>query len=281
MHGAGNDYVFIDGFETPLPRNPSLTAKLISDRHRGIGSDGLICLVPPSGQNADVEMRMWNADGSVGLMCGNGVRCVALLMSLRGRIKSICRVATSSRIVDVEMENVDHHNKHGFMSVNMGQPEFSSEFAETEETIPVITNPAWASQKIQFTEVSMGNPHAVIFGLNLSDENVCGLGRLIETHERFPDGVNVEWVEVVSPTQFNVRVWERGSGETMACGSGACAVAVAAVLRGISPRGERLQIRLPGGELNACWQTSGDVTLRGTATLAFTGIWHGRSELHS
>lgn len=276
MHGCGNDYVFVDGFETDLPRDPAKLAIKVADRNFGVGSDGLILLVPVADDTADVEMRMFNADGSEGDMCGNGVRCVALWMARQQRVSEMCRVRTKSRLVTATVSPLSADSNSGTVSVDMGAPVIESA-DDTTECLTDISLPGQSEStpQIEFTRVSMGNPHAVIFNQELSDRNVKLLGAAIERHSTFPNGTNVEWVNIVSPTELQVRVWERGSGETLACGSGACAVGVAAVLRGFCRRGEPIGISLPGGRLEICWKPGGHVLLTGPATVSFVGTWHG------
>ncbi|MCA9051497.1 MAG: diaminopimelate epimerase, partial [Planctomycetaceae bacterium] len=269
MHGAGNDYVFVDGFRAPLPSDPARFSRMVSDRHFGIGSDGLVLLLPGSGSNggngdksddrsedddrsaggndsenrrvADVLMRMWNADGSEGLMCGSAVRCVALLMALNGRCRQSCRIETASRTVDVRIDDVrrptfvsehgspsavtaDNDNTalpgaFGMLTVDMGPPML---LQPNPQQIEIVVGPAEPT-KLMFWDVSMGNPHAVVFVDRPSMETFRQLGPRLSTHSRFPEGTNAEFVCVRSATELAVSVWERGSGETMACGTGACA----------------------------------------------------------
>lgn len=273
MQGAGNDYVFVDGFATPLPPRPDELAPLVSDRRTGIGADGLIYLVPPSDSHSDVEMRMWNADGSAGAMCGNGVRCVALWMALQRRVAATCRVATATRVVDVSILRLERERRRGDLKVDMGIPGVPPDSSEIEESIVVDLGDSATPGEYTFTPVSMGNPHAVIFCDRLTDFEVRTVGAAIEHHERFADGVNVEWVQLLDDRCLKVRVWERGSGETMACGSGACAVGVAAVLRGFSDRNQPLRVEMPGGRLEVNWDHAGHVQLTGPAEVAFSGLF--------
>lgn len=278
MQGAGNDYVFIDGFVTPCPESAAELAVQVSDRHRGIGSDGLIMMVPPDDKTCDVEMRMWNADGSEGQMCGNGVRCVALWMALQQRVTGACRVRTKSRTVAVDVLELQRNGLRGRFRADMGCPEFSVESGDRLEYLNDVRLPGVEDANVGVVAVSMGNPHAVVFADELTDRNVRHAGRIIECHPRFPGGTNVEWVRVVSETKLHVRVWERGSGETQACGSGACAAAVAAIDQGYCARGEPIQVDLPGGRLEVEWQKSGTLWLAGPAAVSFTGEWVSRAD---
>lgn len=263
MHGAGNDYVFVDGFVTTLPTNPSALAIEISDRNFGVGSDGLVYIHPPTDSSADVRMQMWNADGSEGSMCGNAARCVAMWMSLNDRVADTCRIETASRMVEAETDIIERRKRSAEVTVNMGVPEFDHP-DEAAESLSMET-------AVELTAVSMGNPHAVLFVDNLTDELVQDIGSQIETHDRFPNGTNVEWVRVINETTLEVRVWERGSGETRACGSGACAVTAAAVARGLCSRAAEISIQLPGGTLKSRWTEDGSILLTGPAAVSFTG----------
>ena len=269
MHGAGNDYVFIDGFVTPLPQSAEQLASHVSNRHFGVGADGLIVMSP--GGHADVVMHMWNADGSEGAMCGNGVRCVALWMELQNRSSGNCRIQTASGMVTATTVNLDRGGSGGIFSVDMGQP---SAFAESE-VLPGVTVPG-DNANVEFTAVSLGNPHAVVFVDELTDRMVQHVGSKIEKHARFPDRTNVEWVQVVSPTEMAVRVWERGSGETLACGTGACAAVVAAIQRGYCAADQEITVRMLGGRLQVRMDNVGHIWLTGPAQVSFSGILSGQ-----
>ncbi|MGO8691077.1 MAG: diaminopimelate epimerase [Thermoguttaceae bacterium] len=276
MQGAGNDYVYVDCFAEPTPPRPDELARRISDRHFGVGSDGLILICPS--RQADAQMRMFNADGSEAEMCGNGIRCVAKYLYDHG----VCRktslsIETLSGIVPLELE-LDGPRVVG-VRVRMGEPILDPQRVPT--TLPgdparpdgaaVDVPLAIGDQTLRVTCVSMGNPHAVTFVPRLTDRDVLGLGPRIETDPHFPQRVNVEFVEVISPGEVRVRVWERGSGETLACGSGACAVCVAGVLTGRTQR--KILARLPGGELQLHWADDNHVWLTGPAVEVFQGQW--------
>lgn len=265
MHGAGNDYVFVDAFQTPAPAAPSDFARKVSCRHYGIGSDGLVVLSPPETDAADVHMKMWNADGSEGSMCGNAARCVALWMNLRDRNQPVCRIQTASRLVTAKTLSVSRENRRGEFEVDLGEPEFAQSGSNDQSII--LSN----GETIDFISVSMGNPHAVVFVDEITDRHVLQLGPLIEEHEQFDDGTNVEWVRIASSSAIDVRVWERGSGETLACGSGACAAAVASAICGHTDRTKPIQVRLPGGTLAVNWAADGPVLLTGPAEVSFVG----------
>ncbi len=225
MHGCGNDYVYVNCLKEKV-ENPSKTAKKVSDRHFGIGSDGLI-LIKPS-RIADFEMAMYNADGSEGSMCGNGIRCVAKYVYDFGLTdKKSIRVATKSGIKDLEL--TVEGGKVSMVRVNMGEPVFEAEkipaLSETDKMIDVPVSVE--GQEYRMTCISMGNPHAVVPINDLKQLKIEETGSKFEKLECFPDRVNTEFVKVLDVHTVQMRVWERGSGETYACGTGACAAAVA------------------------------------------------------
>lgn len=269
MQGIGNDYVYVNCFEETV-ENPSEAAKLVSDRHFGIGSDGLI-LVKPS-EAADCEMEMYNADGSQGAMCGNGVRCVAKLVYDKGIAKKDrISVATKSGIkyVDVFAEN----GKAKLVRVNMGAPVLETEKVpmvcdkETAVSYPLTVDGAvWKA-----TAVSMGNPHVVVYLEDVDNLEIEKIGPKFELHEAFPDRVNTEFVRVIDKNTVQMRVWERGSGETLACGTGACAVAVSSILNGLVEDAE-VTVKLLGGDLKILWNRSENtVYMTGPAATVFEG----------
>lgn len=269
MHGIGNDYVYVNCFEETV-ENPSETAKFVSDRHFGIGSDGLI-LIKPS-QVADCEMDMYNADGSQGAMCGNGVRCVAKFVYDAGIAKKDrISVATKSGIkyVDVFAEN----GKAVSVRVNMGAPILRAEEVpmvcekDTAVAYPLeVDGSVW-----NVTAVSMGNPHAVVYIDDVDSLEIEKIGPAFEHHPAFPDRVNTEFVRVIDRHTVQMRVWERGSGETLACGTGACAVAVSSILNGFVEDGE-VTVKLLGGDLRIEWnRQENTVYMTGPATTVFEG----------
>lgn len=270
MHGCGNDYVFVDCFQQPAPESPGQLAKIISDRHRGVGSDGLI-LIEPS-QEADARMRMWNADGSRGEMCGNGLRCVGKYLFDRKLVAdSEFQVATDAGLRGVKIE--ESNGGESRVRVAMGRPILAA--ADIPTTLP--GNPPTdaviqvAEYTFPVTCVSMGNPHCVLFVDEPNDDLVLRCGPLIEHHTAFPQRTNVEFVKVVSQNELRIRVWERGSGETQACGTGACAAVVAAVLKGFTSR--TVDCHLPGGTLTVEWDSNAGVLLAGPAMEVFSGNW--------
>ncbi|MHC4259904.1 MAG: diaminopimelate epimerase [Planctomycetota bacterium] len=284
MHGCGNDYVYVNCFEEKVDE-PAKLAQVVSDRHKGIGADGLILICPS--QVADVQMRIFNADGSEAEMCGNGVRCVAKYAYEHKLCKaggSFCvpgqepfpgslNVETGNGVLTVGLM-FDDDNKVEEACVNMGQPKLAAKDIPIKLPVKeVIEQPMqFRSRAFVMTCVSMGNPHAVFFRDDLATISLEKFGPIIENHSIFPNRVNVHFVQVDSPTEFTIRTWERGSGITMACGTGACAVCVAAVLTG---RGERVcTAHLPGGDLELYWcEEDNCVYMAGRAVEVFEGIW--------
>ena len=273
MHGIGNDYVYINCFEdVRLPKDLPALARKMSDRHFGIGSDGLI-LICPSDNGADARMRMFNADGSESEMCGNGLRCVAKYVYEHGiQRKPTLRVQTGRGILTVNLELkgdvVDR------VRVNMGKPILEAAQIPTRlvGNPPVNVPLTVGGRTLNVTCVSMGNPHCVTFVEEANDELVLGLGPKIEHSPLFPSRVNVEFVEVLSRTEVRQRTWERGSGETLACGTGASAVCVASVLAGRT--GRKIVAHLRGGDLELEWnEADGNVYKTGPATEVFSGEW--------
>lgn len=270
MQGIGNDYVYVDCFQETV-NNPSAVAKFVSDRHFGIGSDGLI-LVKPS-DVADCEMDMYNLDGSQGAMCGNGIRCVAKFAYDKGIVnKKNISVATKSGIkyLDLTVKN----GKVSSVKVNMGSPILNA------KTIPVVSpreqvinEPLDVNGKIyHITAVSMGNPHAIVYMDDMDGLDIARIGPLFENHINFPDRINTEFVKVIDRHTLQMRVWERGSGETLACGTGACAVAVASTLNGLVDEDVPITVKLLGGDLEILWNRQENlVYMTGPATTVFEG----------
>lgn len=274
MHGIGNDYIYVDEFLYKAPADIGDAARLASDRHTGIGGDGLI-LIQPS-QIADCKMRMFNADGSEGRMCGNAIRCIARYMLERH--PEICpgdtvRIETLSGIKIVTAQR-DAEGKPSMLRADMGAPGLSP------ESIPVLTAtsqdllievPGFSGRGVC---VSMGSPHIVFFiDSDPSGLDIAHIGPAIESYSLFPERVNVEFVQVQPDGSLKMRVWERGSGETMACGTGACATAVAAMLKGRTPQ-RTATIHLRGGDLIIEWNPDNNrVYMTGPAALVFEGEW--------
>ncbi|TWT51614.1 Diaminopimelate epimerase [Thalassoglobus neptunius] len=270
MHGAGNDYVYVNCFEESLPEDLPSLARQVSDRHTGIGGDGLILICPTD--EADVQMRMFNADGSESEMCGNGIRCVAKYAYDHGIApREEMKILTGNGILTVQL--TVENQKATQVRVNMGKPILEASKIPTKlEGAPPLRQPLDVVGKtLEVTCVSMGNPHCVTFVDEITDEWVHGVGPQVEVHPAFPNRVNAEFIQIVSPREMIMRVWERGSGETQACGTGACASAVAAVLNGLTER--TVLCHLPGGDLALEWAESGEVYMTGPATEVFSGEW--------
>jgi diaminopimelate epimerase len=276
MHGAGNDYVYVDCFAEPIPADPADLARRISDRRFGVGGDGLILICPTD--RADAEMRMFNADGSYSEMCGNGIRCVAKYVYDHGvSRRTPLTIESAGRIYTLEL-NVEHGSV-ATVRVDMGEPILTPAQIPTnlrsprgpEE--PAVDVPITIDDRtFNVTTVSMGNPHCVTFVDKASDDWVLGVGPKLEVDPNFPKRVNCEFVEVLGRKELRQRTWERGSGETFACGTGACAVCVAGVLTGRSDR--QVVIHLLGGDLSIEWnEDNNHVYMTGPAAEVFNGRW--------
>lgn len=270
MQGIGNDYVYVDCFQETV-NNPSAVAKFVSDRHFGIGSDGLI-LVKPS-DVADCEMDMYNLDGSQGAMCGNGIRCVAKFAYDKGIVhKKNISVATKSGIKYLEL--TVKNNKVSSVKVNMGSPILNAKtIPVVSEKEQVINEPLTVNgETYHITAVSMGNPHAIVYMDDVKNLNIAEIGPMFENHINFPDRINTEFVKVIDRHTLQMRVWERGSGETLACGTGACAVAVASTLNGQVDEDVPVTVKLLGGDLEILWNRQENlVYMTGPATTVFEG----------
>ena len=268
MHGIGNDYVYVNCFKETV-ENPSEVAVKVSDRHFGIGSDGLI-LIKPS-EVADGKMEMYNADGSQGAMCGNGIRCVAKYMYDYGITdKTSISVETKSGIKYLDLTLKD--GKVDTVKVNMGMPILkAAEIPVRFEKERVINEPVFVDgTEWRITCVSMGNPHAITYIDDVKGLEIEKIGPKFENHEMFPDRVNTEFVHVIDRKTVEMRVWERGSGETLACGTGACAVAVSSILNGLTE--DEVTVKLLGGDLKIFWdQKENTVYMTGSATTVFDG----------
>ena len=268
IHGIGNDYVYVNCFKETV-EHPSEMAIKVSDRHFGIGSDGLI-LIKPS-EVADGKMEMYNADGSQGAMCGNGIRCVAKYMYDYGITdKTSISVETKSGIKYLDLTIKD--GKVDTVKVNMGTPILKAvDIPVRSEKEQVIDEPVMVDGKEwKITCVSMGNPHAITYIDDVKNLEIEKIGPKFENHEIFPDRVNTEFVRVIDRNTVEMRVWERGSGETLACGTGACAVAVSSILNGLTE--EEVTVKLLGGDLKIFWdRTENKVYMTGSATTVFDG----------
>ncbi|MCR5130290.1 MAG: diaminopimelate epimerase [Prevotella sp.] len=272
MHGAGNDYIYVNTLLYNISQ-PEEVARQLSDRHKGIGADGLVLIGKPTDtEKADFSMRIFNADGSEAMMCGNASRCIGRYVYERGMTtKTDIRLETLSgvkllRLTPVETAQGSKKQKN-VVTVDMGCPRFDV----SEQYVPMKAHSPASLGHSDSVFVSMGNPHFVVFVKNLTQVDVAGDGSLLEYDERFPERCNVEFAQVMKDGSIRTRVWERGSGITMACGTGACATAVAAISTG-RVDGRKCLIRMDGGDLQVEWdETSGHVWLSGPAEFVFDG----------
>ena len=269
MHGCGNDYIYFNCFKEEISDPAALSIRL-SDRHCGVGGDGII-LICPSDQ-ADAKMRIFNADGSEGKMCGNGIRCVGKYLYDHGIAKKeTLQVETLSGIKTLKLTVSD--KKVSEVTVDMGKADLSPKsipvLLEGEKIVdsPIVVE----GQEYRVTCVSMGNPHCVIFTGDVAGFPLEKIGPFFEKNPLFPEQVNTEFVRIIDSDTLEMRVWERGSGETMACGTGACATAVAAVENGFAKKGSWITVRLRGGDLSICYEDSGRVLMKGPAAEVFRG----------
>ncbi|HZZ70641.1 MAG TPA: diaminopimelate epimerase [Pirellulales bacterium] len=289
MHGIGNDYVYVDCFAQPPPADPAAVARRISDRHFGVGSDGLILICPA--EHADAKMRMFNADGSESEMCGNGVRCVAKFVHDHGiATKPELKIETGRGILSLALEVRGGLAER--IKVDMGEPILEPakipvalaavsekrvvNFPLDQEATARLQRAAGAEQagvEARMTCMSMGNPHLILFCREVEQVDLSDLGPYFERAALFPKRINVHFVQVHSPHEVTMRTWERGSGVTLACGTGACAVCVAGALTERTER--RVLAHLPGGDLELDWAADNHVLMTGTATEVFTGEWNG------
>jgi diaminopimelate epimerase len=270
MEGCGNDYVYVDCFHERFPTDPSALSRAVSDRHFGIGSDGLILICPS--EVADARMRMYNADGSESEMCGNGIRCVAKYVYDHGIVrKPTLRIETLRGVLSLDLELSAGLVRR--VRVDMGEPILDSARIPTKlaGSPPADHVLEVDGQSYLVTCVSMGNPHCVQFVADVDRAPVTTLGPRIETDARFPQRTNVEFVQVLSRGELRMRVWERGSGETWACGTGACAVAVASAVTNRTDR--RVLAHLRGGDLELDWASDEHVYMTGPAVEVFSGEW--------
>lgn len=269
MHGLGNDYVYMDAINQNIENRTEL-AKFVSDRHFGIGSDGLILICPS--KTADFKMQMFNSDGSEAEMCGNGIRCVGKFVYDNGLTdKTTISIETLAGIKILEMK--EENGKIKLAKVDMGEPILDP------ERIPVITqeNPVKnlilkaEDREFKFSCVSMGNPHAITFiKEDVNNFDICKYGRILEIDKAFPNKANIEFVNIIDDKNLKMRVWERGAGETLACGTGACAVAVSAMLNNYTQR--KVTVKLLGGDLEIEWNNENNhVYMTGPATTVFEG----------
>ena len=255
MHGCANDYIFVQTFTQAPPEDPAAVSVRLSKPHTGIGADGLILIEPCEG--ADARMRIFNADGSEAQICGNGLRCAARLLFDEG----LCPRPDLTVMTGAGLRRVRLRYRGGaFVSAtaDMGEPAIGEALTLTAR-----------GRTLRFIPVSMGNPHAVTFDESAAGGEFYELGPAFERHEAFPERANIEFVALTGPDRLTARVWERGSGETMACGSGACAVLAAAASEGVTSRGA--DVTLPGGTLHIEWRGDGHIYMTGPAEYAFRG----------
>lgn len=271
MQGLGNDYVYVNCLRETI-KNPAEVSKFVSDRHFGIGSDGLIMICPS--KVADFEMQMYNADGSRGEMCGNGIRCVAKYVYDYGLTdKTSISVETLGGIKYLDLTVED--GKVSLVKVDMGSPRLAPSqipiVPENPEDTRIIDAPLEVEGKTYYmTGVSMGNPHTVVYVDDVKGLDLLKIGPSFENHKRFPERINTEFAHVLDRKTVEMRVWERGSGETLACGTGACAVAVASILNGLTE--DRVTVKLLGGDLLIEWDKEADkVYMTGPTKVVFDG----------
>ena len=273
MQGIGNDYVYINCFEETV-LNPSMLAKKISDRHFGVGSDGLILICPSD--ICDCKMQMFNWDGSESEMCGNGIRCVARFVYDKNIAKKeIITIETLAGIKTVKV-NLDKNNQVSSLTVNMQEPIFDPKKVPVISSEEIVKNLKLKAldKEFTFTCLSMGNPHAVTFIENVDDFDVLKYGKLLEKDSHFPNRANIEFVEVIDKNHLKMRVFERGTGETLACGTGASAVVVASFLNNKADR-ENVTVSLLGGDLSITWnKDDNNVYMTGPAEFVFEGDWN-------
>lgn len=270
MHGAGNDYIYLDGMEN-CPDDLNALSIAMSDRHKGVGSDGLVVIMPS--EVADFRMRMFNADGSEGEMCGNASRCIGKYVYEKGLTKKRhITLETLAGIKSLSL-NVSDDNTVDSVTVDMGEPILEPSRIPVSLDRELIKTPISTEAGIfEITAVSMGNPHGVVFVKSLDDVDVHKVGRELEVNRIFPQKANIEFAQILKRDEIRMRVWERGSGETLACGTGACATLVAGVLTGSCDR--KVTIHLLGGDLNIEWVEQNDhVYMTGPAEMVFEGTY--------
>lgn len=276
MHGCGNDYVFIDAFSQTPPPHPEPLARRLSDRHRSVGGDGLVLMLPPTKPDCHARMRMFNADGSEASLCGNALRCMALWLHHAGHAPPRLTIEMHGRSIAAEVLTCDSApHLRGTVRISPAPPQSLN---------PQLPPPACFSCTVELADLHVpgllhhplqadpGNPHVVLFVRRLSDVPFQQLGPAIECHSTFPDRTNVEFAEPIRPNTFEVRVWERGSGETQACGSGACAVAIAAAAIGLVDPAQAVHVHMAGGPLLVRLSSDGSLQLEGPAEECCQGV---------
>jgi diaminopimelate epimerase len=278
MHGCGNDYVFIDAMEWNPSRLQSFDfsaiSRRISDRHRSVGGDGLVLMYVSERSDADARMRMFNADGSEGVLCGNALRCMAMWLHISGHCGPQCRIAMHDRIIETEVVSCDPERKQANVRVAIGSPVvLSPGVTGLSRFVRQITlsDVVLYREPLQVAAVSMGNPHAIVLIDDVKSLAIETIGPQIEHHPEFSDRTNVEFVQITAEDTATVRVWERGSGETQACGSGGCAVAVMGWAFGFFSPKNSVRIRMPGGDLTVQISDDETVFLEGAAEESYRG----------
>ena len=270
MHGIGNDYIYFNCFEEKI-NNPNELAIRLSDRHFGIGGDGIVLIMPS--ETCDFRMRMFNADGSEGKMCGNATRCIGKYVYEKGltdKTRFTLETLSGVKVLDLDVKDGTVQS----VTVDMGKAVFTAKdipvIAETDE---VVEAPLTVDGKENIvTCVSMGNPHCVIFTEGIAGLDLEKIGPSYENHPAFPERINTEFAEYIDENHLNMRVWERGSGETLACGTGACASAAAAVSRGTCDPGTPIRVELDGGVLDLVVSTQGDLRMTGPCEFVYEGV---------
>lgn len=270
MHGAGNDYVYINCFETEVD-DPNALSILLADRHKGIGGDGLVLICPS--EAADAKMRMFNLDGSEGMMCGNAIRCVSkFIYDNNIARKDTVTIETKSGVKTISIRS--ENGRFISASVDMGKAVLiPRDIPMSVDGESFISQPVEAAGKTYLcTAVSMGNPHCITFVDSVDDIELEKIGPLFENHPLFPDRVNTEFIRIIDRNNIEMRVWERGSGETLACGTGSCAAVVASVLNGYADMDSPVNVHLRGGILTDTYRKDGTVIMEGSATKVFEGV---------
>ncbi len=269
MHGTGNDFVLVDGITNNIDLNKLQAAsKNICDRHFGIGADGVIAVL--SSNNSDLQMRIFNADGSEAEMCGNGLRCFSFF-AFHSKLITNKTFTVETLAGQMIPEIIESNSNQAQVKINMGKPFLLAKDIPVEHNrsdllnIPLQIN----NLNLKITPIGMGNPHAVIFVDNLNDFPVCEIGPLLEKHPLFPNKTNVEFVEVITQHEAKMRVWERGSGETLSCGTGTCASVVAGNL--LNKLSEKVTVHLLGGDLSIEWKNKESIYMTGAANIVFEG----------
>ena len=269
MHGVGNDYIYVDCFRQKI-ENPTELSERLSDRHFGIGGDGLVLICPSF--VADAKMRMFNADGSEGKMCGNAIRCVAKYLCDNGyHLGDSISIETLSGIKKLTV--FKENGLVSTVSVDMGKGSFDPKSLPITSLSPIIGGKrVFGGKEYEITCVSMGNPHCVTFVDDTDSVEIEKVGRIFENDPLFPERVNTEFVKVIDDKTLKMRVWERGSGDTLACGTGACASVFSAVLNGIVNRNEKITVKLSGGDLEIECKDDDTLIMTGAATKVFDGV---------